>query len=137
MELFKELENNEINFDNVLGFYINQPNQMSYIMYMGKHKNDGLKDYSQEQLSHYFDIMISLVSDYTKGTYKAIPIKTIIYFISALSNFVFPKQTFLNKVPGIKVFKQFMLVKLVIHSFKEDLIRYELWKKQQEKFVPV
>lgn len=134
MEYFDELENVDKNYDNVVGLYINHPNKLSYLIYLANQKKENITQLNEE-IAYYFDIMVSLVSDYIKGDYKKIPIRTILYLISTISYFVYPKRTFLDQVPGIKIIKKIGLIKLVIHSFKKDLLKYANWKKNHENSI--
>ncbi len=136
MEHFEELQHQNNSFDNVYGLYVNNPNQMSYLLFLANQKKENLNLLNGE-LSHYFDLMTSLLFDYAKGNYKKVPIKTIIFFVSALSSFVFPKKTTLDIIPGVKLIKQFGLIKLLLQSFKNDLMKYEYWKKNQNRPLEV
>lgn len=136
MKYFDELENIDKNYDNVLGLYINHPNKMSYLIYLANQKKEGMNQMNEE-IAYYFDLMVSLVSDYVKGDYKKVPIKTILYLISTLSYFAYPKRTFLDQVPGVKIIKKIGLIKFVIDSFKKDLMRYATWKKHHQNIIEV
>lgn len=136
MEYFDVLENKDKNFDNVLGLYMNHPNKMSYLIFMANQKKEDLKQIDEEVV-YYFDLMVSLISDYRAGIYKKIPIKTVFYLISALSYCIYPKKNYFDQVPGVKIIKKIGLIKLVINSFKNDLIKYATWKKNYENTVEI
>ncbi len=137
MEYIDELvDYKEPRFENVAGLYINNPNQMSYLLFLANQKRENLKEINSE-LAHYLDLMIAMISDYARGIYKKIPIKTLIYTISALAYLVRPKKSFINKVPGIKILKELGLLGLVLKSIQKDLRKYEKWKENPEEVMEV
>lgn len=131
MELFEELNQKNAKFDNVSGVFINNPNRMSYLLFHGSNKNENGEDLNPD-LTYTIDLIFSLIHDYSVGNYKKIPFKTIAYLSSAIIYFVYPKQTFLDNVPGVKLIKKIGLLQLVIKSFRNDLIKYEDWRNNQE-----
>lgn len=132
MEYFDELHKPK--FNNFANLFINNPNKTSYLLLLG---NDELKNSNDADLSHYGDLLVSLISDWSKGIYRKIPLKTMAIIISSLFYVVKPKRTFVDKVPGVKLLKQIGLITMIIRSFKQDLIRYERWKESQKEFVEV
>lgn len=132
MEYFDELHKPK--FNNFATLFINNPNKTSYLLLLG---NDELKNSNDADLSHYGDLLVSLISDWSKGIYRKIPLKTMAFIIYSLYYVVNPKRTFVDKVPGVKLLKQIGLITMIIRSFKQDLIRYERWKESQKEFVEV
>ncbi|QVK17108.1 hypothetical protein KHQ81_09425 [Mycoplasmatota bacterium] len=135
MEYFDELKKVDQNFDNVLGLYFNNPNQKSYLICLANQKYNGLNE--KEEISYYLDIIVSLISDYKNGIYKKIPVRTILYLISTLSYFVYPRRSFIDQVPGVQIVKKIGLIKFLIHSVRKDLIKYAIWKSNHENIVEV
>lgn len=82
---------------------------------------------NDKKVVNYLDTIMSLVNDYVNGTYRVIPLKTIIYLLSFLSLYLKPKKkvTILTKIERIS-----MLIMLV-KSFKHDLDNYLNWKHKQ------
>ncbi len=132
MEYFDELH--KLKFNNFATLCINHPNKASCLLLLG---NDQIENSDEKELSHYGELLVSLINDWSKGIYRKIPIKTIMIIITSLYYIVNPKETFLDKVPGVKLFKRIGVITMIIKSFKQDLIRYELWKNSQKEFVEV
>ncbi len=135
MEYFTE-QNNYDKFSNVYGLYVNNPQRTGCLIYMGNKKDETKTDWN-EDISYYLNLMSSLVSDYIKGNYQNIPVKTILCLISTLYAFMAPKKSVIDKIPGVRLYKKLGLLTMVIRSFKNDLINYEIWRNNQNKIQEV
>jgi len=90
------------------------------IVYMQYHTNN-------KSTVNYYETIIDLVNDYLNGTYRVIPLKTIIYLLSFVLLYLKPKK----KVTIMTKIKRIGALLMVVKSFKGDLDRYIYWKNKK------
>lgn len=72
--------------------------------------------------------LIELVKAYTKGEYRNIPWKTIVYAIAAIGYFVNPFDIIPDFIFGIGFLDDAAVIAFVINAIREDIERYRKFK---------
>lgn len=136
MEIISDLIKQDPPYESLASVYVNNPKHTSYLLVLASDKAEQYKELYRD-VWDYLVLMISFVNDYIRGFYRDVSLKTIFTVLSALIYFVYPKKTFLDSIPGVKLFKQVAFIKAIINSFEEDLIKYKEFKENQEKFLEI
>lgn len=88
-----------------------------------KHKNQ------LEKVWDYLQLFFSIVKDYINGTYKEIPLKTIVSIVASLLYLISPIDFIPDFIPGIGFIDDVFVIGLVISSATSDLDKYKEWKE--------
>ncbi|MFB5944418.1 YkvA family protein [Albibacterium profundi] len=81
--------------------------------------------------------LFSLVRDYTNGSYKSIPKKSLIAILAGIVYFLSPVDMFPDFVLGFGLVDDMFIIGLVIKQVSKDLEKYQLWKAEQEVSVEI
>ncbi len=76
--------------------------------------------------------LFGLVSDYSRGKYTEIPVKTIIMVIASVVYFVSPADAIPDLIPGVGFLDDVGVLTFVFESFKSDIEKYALWKQNSD-----
>lgn len=76
--------------------------------------------------------LFSLVRDYTNGSYKSIPKKSLIAILAGIIYFLSPIDMFPDFVLGFGLIDDMFIIGLVIKQVSKDLEKYQIWKAEQE-----
>jgi uncharacterized membrane protein YkvA (DUF1232 family) len=87
-----------------------------------KHKNQ------LEKVWEYLQLFFSIVKDYINGSYKEIPLTTIISIVASLLYLISPIDFIPDFIPGIGLIDDVFVIGLVISSASSDLDKYKKWK---------
>ncbi len=90
-----------------------------------KHKNQ------LEKVWDYLQLFFSIVKDYINGTYKEIPLKTIVSIVASLLYLISPIDFIPDFIPGIGFIDDVFVIGLVISSATSDLDKYKEWKERK------
>ena len=75
-----------------------------------------------------FGIVCDLISDYINGTYREIPVSTILSFIAALTYLISPFDVVPDVVPVLGFCDDAAALKFVLDAARNDLYAYANWK---------
>lgn len=75
-----------------------------------------------------FGIVCDLISDYINGTYKEIPVSTILSFIAALTYLISPFDVIPDVVPVLGFCDDAAALKFALEAARNDLYAYANWK---------
>lgn len=81
-----------------------------------------------DQLQNLF----SLVRDYSTGSYKDIPKKSLIAIVAGIVYFLSPIDMFPDFILGFGLIDDMFIIGLVIKQVAKDIEKYQLWKMQQQ-----
>lgn len=87
-----------------------------------KHKNQ------LEKVWEYLQLFFSIVKDYINGSYKEIPLTTIISIVASLLYLISPIDFIPDFIPGIGFIDDVFVIGLVVSSVTNDLDKYKKWK---------
>ncbi|WP_040726150.1 YkvA family protein [Thiomicrorhabdus sp. Kp2] len=73
-------------------------------------------------------LMISLITDYAKGNYKAVPWKIIAAITGAVVYFVSPIDVIPDFIPVVGYLDDALVIKLALDLAGDDLDEYARWK---------
>ena len=88
-----------------------------------KHKNQ------LEKVWDYLQLFFSIVKDYINGSYKEIPLTTIVSIVASLLYLISPIDFIPDFIPGIGFIDDVFVIGLVISSATSDLDKYKEWKE--------
>jgi len=74
-------------------------------------------------------LLFSLAKDYFNGTYKEIPIKSIIVLMAGLLYFLSPVDLIPDFLVGLGLVDDVFIIGLVITQITKDLEKYKSWKE--------
>lgn len=75
-----------------------------------------------------FGIVCDLISDYINGTYREIPVSTILSFIAAFTYLVSPFDVVPDVVPVLGFCDDAAALKFALNAARNDLYAYANWK---------
>lgn len=75
-------------------------------------------------------LMVSLVNDYRKGHYTAVPWKVVAAIVAALIYFVSPLDVLPDFIPFIGYLDDAFVIKLALDFARSDLTLYTQWQAQ-------
>ena len=90
-----------------------------------KHKNQ------LEKVWDYLQLFFSIVKDYINGSYKEIPLTTIVSIVASLLYLISPIDFIPDFIPGIGLIDDAFVIGLVISSATNDLDKYKEWKESK------
>ncbi len=90
-----------------------------------KHKNQ------LEKVWDYLQLFFSIVKDYMNGSYKEIPLTTIVSIVASLLYLISPIDFIPDFIPGIGFIDDVFVIGLVISSATSDLDKYKEWKESK------
>ncbi len=90
-----------------------------------KHKNQ------LEKVWDYLQLFFSIVKDYINGSYKEIPLTTIVLIVASLLYLISPIDFIPDFIPGIGLIDDVFVIGLVISSATNDLDKYKEWKESK------
>ena len=90
-----------------------------------KHKNQ------LEKVWDYLQLFFSIVKDYINGSYKEIPLTTIVSIVASLLYLISPIDFIPDFIPGIGLIDDVFVIGLVISSATSDLDKYKEWKESK------
>ena len=73
-------------------------------------------------------MVLTLISDYINGTYREIPVSTILSFIAALTYLISPFDVVPDVVPVLGFCDDAAALKFALDAARNDLYAYANWK---------
>jgi uncharacterized membrane protein YkvA (DUF1232 family) len=73
-------------------------------------------------------LLIPLVKDYLKGTYRDVSVKSIVIFIVALAYIISPIDLIPDYILGLGQIDDAAILCLSLYFLKKDLMKYKEWK---------
>ena len=73
-------------------------------------------------------LLISLIKDYWKGTYRDVSIKSIIIFLVALAYIISPIDLIPDYIIGLGQIDDAVILGLSLYFLEKDLRKYKEWK---------
>ena len=73
-------------------------------------------------------LLIPLIKDYWKGTYRAISVKSIVIFVVALAYIISPIDLIPDYIIGLGQIDDAVILGLSLYFLEKDLRKYKEWK---------
>ncbi len=77
-------------------------------------------------------LLIPLIKDYWKGTYRDISVKSIVIFIVALAYIISPIDLIPDYIIGLGQIDDAVILGLSLYFLEKDLRKYKEWKGRNE-----
>jgi len=75
-----------------------------------------------------FKLLIPLIKDYWKGTYRDVSVKSIVIFIVALAYIISPIDLIPDYIIGLGQIDDAVILGLSLYFLEKDLRKYKEWK---------
>ncbi|MDY6903600.1 MAG: YkvA family protein [Thermodesulfobacteriota bacterium] len=76
-------------------------------------------------------LLFQLVSDFTSGRYRRVPVRSIIVFIAAVVYIVFPVDILPDMIPGYGQIDDALVALLGLYLLEKDIQDYSQWRNSQ------
>ncbi len=76
-------------------------------------------------------LLIPLVKDYLKGTYRDVSVKSIVIFIVALAYIISPIDLIPDYILGLGQIDDAAILCLSLYFLEKDLMKYKQWKDRK------
>ncbi len=73
-------------------------------------------------------LLIPLIKDYWKGTYRGISFKSIVIFVAALAYIISPIDLIPDYIIGLGQIDDAVILGLSLYFLEKDLRKYKEWK---------
>ena len=73
-------------------------------------------------------LLIPLIKDYWKGTYRDVSLKSIVIFVVALAYIISPIDLIPDYIPGLGQIDDAVILGLSLYFLEKDLRKYQEWK---------
>ena len=73
-------------------------------------------------------LLIPLIRDYWKGTYRDVSLKSIVIFVAALAYIISPIDLIPDYIPGLGQIDDAVILGLSLYFLEKDLRKYKEWK---------
>ena len=77
-------------------------------------------------------LLIPLIKDYWKGTYRDVSAKSIVIFVVALAYIISPIDLIPDYIPGLGQIDDAVILGLSLYFLEKDLMKYKEWKDRNE-----
>ena len=77
-------------------------------------------------------LLIPLIKDYWKGTYRDVSAKSIVIFVVALAYTISPIDLIPDYIPGLGQIDDAVILGLSLYFLEKDLWKYQEWKDRNE-----
>jgi uncharacterized membrane protein YkvA (DUF1232 family) len=77
-------------------------------------------------------LLIPLIKDYWKGTYRDISVKSIVIFVVALAYIISPIDLIPDYIIGLGQIDDAVILGLSLYFLEKDLRKYKEWKDSNE-----
>jgi len=73
-------------------------------------------------------LLIPLIKDYWKGTYRDVSVKSIVIFVVALAYIISPIDLIPDYIIGLGQIDDAVILGLSLYFLEKDLLKYKEWK---------
>ena len=77
-------------------------------------------------------LLIPLIKDYWKGTYRDVSVKSIVIFVAALAYIISPIDLIPDYIIGLGQIDDAVILGLSLYFLEKDLRKYQEWKDRNE-----
>ena len=77
-------------------------------------------------------LLIPLIKDYWKGTYRDVSLKSIVIFVVALAYIISPIDLIPDYIPGLGQIDDAVILGLSLYFLEKDLRKYQEWKDRND-----
>ena len=75
-------------------------------------------------------LLIPLIKDYWKGTYRDVSVKSIVIFVVALAYIISPIDLIPDYIIGLGQIDDAVILGLSLYFLEKDLLKYKEWKNR-------
>jgi uncharacterized membrane protein YkvA (DUF1232 family) len=76
-------------------------------------------------------LLIPLIKDYWKGTYRDVSVKSIVIFVVALAYIISPIDLIPDYIIGLGQIDDAVILGLSLYFLEKDLLKYKEWKDRK------
>jgi uncharacterized membrane protein YkvA (DUF1232 family) len=107
--------------------YINNPEKLKKLIEESTLKASSIKG-PLDDFSAMLKVLFSLIKDWLNGSYRVIPVGSIIVIIGALLYFLSPIDLIPDFLPVIGLSDDVIVVALAYKQIRSDIEKYKVWK---------
>lgn len=108
--------------------YINDPDKLKKLLEDSTKKASSLKG-PLDELASMLKVLFSLIRDWINGSYREIPVGSILVIIAAILYFLSPVDLIPDFLPIIGLSDDVIVVALAYKQVKADIEKYKVWKE--------
>lgn len=129
------IEDNLYKSDNVVEDYLQNKDKISSILVIAYKKANNQKKAIGNSW-HKFSLMLNLLTDWSKGLYTDVSLRTLMSIITVIIYFISPFDSIFSKL-GFNFFDNIKFIKYTIKLINKDLRNYENWKNKQNEYIVI
>ena len=76
-------------------------------------------------------LLLPLIRDYSKGTYRDVSLKSILIFLVGLAYIISPIDIIPDYIIGLGQIDDVVILGLSLYFLEKDLLKYKEWKDRQ------
>ncbi len=113
--------------ENVAQDYINNPEKLRDLLEKGTKKASSIKG-PLDEFANTLKLLFLLVRDWLNGSYKTIPVGSLLVIVGALIYFLSPIDLIPDFLPIIGLSDDVIVVAVAYRQVKSDIEKYRVWK---------
>ena len=114
------------------GEYIQDPDEFNRLIAEAQEKLANAAAKARDALYEGLDIMLRMLTAYSKGEYRAIPWRTLLIITAAVIYFVMPLDFIPDLLPMIGLADDVAIIVWSFNQIKQDVDQFLLWEKEQQ-----
>ena len=114
---------------------INDPEKRNEFFKALSEKTNLIDDITQRAKD--LPLLIDIVRDYTNGTYKIIPVKSIVFIVATLLYVINPFDLIPDFIPVLGISDDATAIILCIKAISDDIESYKKWKADNAIVIDV
>ncbi|MZQ99681.1 MAG: DUF1232 domain-containing protein [Acidaminobacter sp.] len=107
--------------------YLDNPEKLRKLIEEGAKKANSIKG-PFDELANMLKVLFSLTKDWINGSYRVVPVGSIIVIVAALIYFLSPVDLIPDILPIVGLSDDVVVVALAYKQVKSDIEKYKVWK---------